>query len=682
MLGILIFDQLNDIIYIKSDIGFLRHVQGMAVAQGLNSPSEINDLKKAVEANILVQLFSPLLTSHQVMDLQFGNPYTAITCHDGTTLAIHKYESCVFLVIGQAEEEWLQRLLSTVVRLTKLLVGPCVTVLRESKERRKVFGRLIKAWLHASASQQCYLVEAVERLVLSPEVTTAAVQVLSQVLDKMKSKQSRSSGGALLPCHALLLVRNKLLALYSSRSAQELSACDVLLLNLLLQENQDQSEASSLQLLLEDDCTLSPGSARTEGNSQLQEVEDEGSTLQTVTLEQLEGEEQQILEGVSCHSVLMLLKTELSVFTPHLVHYSVLHPNLALIVVSEIGRSRVSGSVMSLLQCVAGLSSGRGTHAVDVCEATLLQTLQLARKLTPNSNTDAIAHALDKVELQWHHCKTGGLLEWREGDQDVEMSSRLESALTALLDAVRVAWKLISLPYSPSTGGSLVAAACAQQAALYAKEKLASYAQFLDVKAMTNSKFECRALTVNKYMDDFPGLVHFIYVNRSTHELTAPSLDPLESETCDADGPSNQFLESCQATRQLTKERVWTMFEFARSHLSSGNFSVMWKDTTFSYAYFLWFEDRNGVAQIPEQLDEDVLAALPLPGILSEDFYRRLTAHCVPALSPDQVQVCEVLCVHLGLVTAPCILEQTRRLLASVWEVAGQGTSCHPADLL
>ncbi|KAF2354573.1 hypothetical protein FHG87_014669 [Trinorchestia longiramus] len=658
----------------------------MAVAQGLNSPSEINDLRKAVEANVLVQLFSPLLTSHQVMDLQFDNPYTAITCHDGTTLALHKYEACVFLVIGQAEEEWLQRLLSTVVRLTKLLVGPCVALLRESRERRRVLGQLLGAWLRASASQQCYLVEAVERLMVSPEVTTAAVQVLSQVLEKMKSKQS-SNSGVLVPCHALLLVRNKLLALYSSRSAQELAASDILLLNLLLQDSLDHTEASTLQLLLEDECTVSPGrssaaTAAAEDGAESEQQQEEGGTLQTVTLEQLEDEEQQLLEGVTCHSVLVLLKTELSLYTPHLVHHTNLHPNLSLIVVSEIGRSRVSGSIMSLLQCASSLSSGRGVQAVDVCHATLLQTLQLAGKLPPNSNTDAIAHALDKVEVQWRHCKAGGLVEWRQSDQDSELSSRLESALTALLEAVRTAWKIISIPYSVGTGGSLVAAASAQQAALYAKEKLSSYAEFLDVKAMTNSKFECRALTVNRYMDDFPGLVHFIYVNRSSHELTAPSLDPLESEVADSNEPNNQFLASCMATRKLTKERVWSMVEFARSHLSSGNFSVMWKDTTFSYAYFLWFEDRYGVAQTPEQLDEDVLAALPLPGILSEDFYRLLTAHCVPGLTPDQVQVCEVFCVHLGLVTAPCILEQTRRLLSSVWEVAGQGATCHPTELL
>lgn len=44
MLGILIFDQQNDLVYVKSDENFLRHVQGLAVAQGLSSSSDINNV--------------------------------------------------------------------------------------------------------------------------------------------------------------------------------------------------------------------------------------------------------------------------------------------------------------------------------------------------------------------------------------------------------------------------------------------------------------------------------------------------------------------------------------------------------------------------------------------------------------------------------------------------------------
>ena len=35
------------------------------------------------------------------------------------------------------------------------------------------------------------------------------------------------------------------------------------------------------------------------------------------------------------------------------------------------------------------------------------------------------------------------------------------------------------------------------------------------------------------------------------------------------------------------------MVEDSRIHLREGHMSVMWKDTTFNYAYFLWFEDSS-----------------------------------------------------------------------------------------
>lgn len=35
------------------------------------------------------------------------------------------------------------------------------------------------------------------------------------------------------------------------------------------------------------------------------------------------------------------------------------------------------------------------------------------------------------------------------------------------------------------------------------------------------------------------------------------------------------------------------MVEQSRMHLQEGHLSVMWKDTTFNYSYFLWFEDNS-----------------------------------------------------------------------------------------
>lgn len=42
--------------------------------------------KRAVDPNVIIQLFSPLVTSHRFMKEQFGNPYNSVQCEDGTNI--------------------------------------------------------------------------------------------------------------------------------------------------------------------------------------------------------------------------------------------------------------------------------------------------------------------------------------------------------------------------------------------------------------------------------------------------------------------------------------------------------------------------------------------------------------------------------------------------------------------
>nr|CAD7400669.1 unnamed protein product [Timema cristinae] len=52
---------------------------------------------------------------------------------------------------------------------------------------------------------------------------------------------------------------------------------------------------------------------------------------------------------------------------------------------------------------------------------------------------------------------------------------------------------------------------------------------------------------------------------------------------------------SCSPSSSRTGRQVliWSMVDFSRSHLQEGHMAIMWKDTTFNYAYFLWFEDAS-----------------------------------------------------------------------------------------
>ena len=75
-----------------------------------------------MEGNMLMQLFSPLITSHNVMDEQFGNPYTSITCNDNTTICLQKFQDCVIILVGREPEYTLQRLINIVLRLVKVIM--------------------------------------------------------------------------------------------------------------------------------------------------------------------------------------------------------------------------------------------------------------------------------------------------------------------------------------------------------------------------------------------------------------------------------------------------------------------------------------------------------------------------------------------------------------------------------
>ncbi|KAJ8985700.1 hypothetical protein NQ317_014349 [Molorchus minor] len=196
---------------------------------------------------------------------------------------------------------------------------------------------------------------------------------------------------------------------------------------------------------------------------------------------------------------------------------------------------------------------------------------------------------------------------------------------------------------------SSVKYACA--AAKIVQDKMNAYDEFFEN--------EEDSLTINKYLEEFPGLVHFLYVDRTTHRLTTPTMNFSTEEGL------------------FTKKKIWFMINFAKTHLQEGTMSLMWKDTTFNYAYFLWFEDNSGAPLKPSVFPN---STLPLPGILYEDFYQKLKEICFPKMSPAKIRCYELFCVHLGLVTASSVLEQTRRLSATIWELRGHPS--HAIDLL
>jgi len=112
--------------------------------------------------------------------------------------------------------------------------GPCaVDHLRPPfpDKRKKAWENLDKwlsAWCALCEQEQMYLVEALERLHVNHQLNSVSLNLLGDVLSKSNKDSTM---------HALLLVNNKLLGLYSSERALELRSSDILLLIVLLKKN-------------------------------------------------------------------------------------------------------------------------------------------------------------------------------------------------------------------------------------------------------------------------------------------------------------------------------------------------------------------------------------------------------------------------------------------------------------
>lgn len=87
----------------------------------------------------------------------------------------------------------------------------CVLCLRlkYSRRRRFLVSKLLDVWLKRTNEEQCVLIEAIEQLTVSAELSTAALTAAKTAAEKMKAKSAFSR------VHILIMVRQKFLTLYS-----------------------------------------------------------------------------------------------------------------------------------------------------------------------------------------------------------------------------------------------------------------------------------------------------------------------------------------------------------------------------------------------------------------------------------------------------------------------------------
>lgn len=88
------------------------------------------DLEDSIlSPNIIMQLFSPIVTSQHVMASQFGNSYTSMKFQDGTNMVFDEYIGYTFMYIASKEVELMRRTLGVCVSIVRHVCGPDIAML-------------------------------------------------------------------------------------------------------------------------------------------------------------------------------------------------------------------------------------------------------------------------------------------------------------------------------------------------------------------------------------------------------------------------------------------------------------------------------------------------------------------------------------------------------------------------
>lgn len=701
MKGVVVYDKSNDVAFMEADDQLRLHINAQAVARGLMKPP----VEQPLNRDAVMQVLSTFMTSERFLNYSLKSAYRSVQTEDGQLFVFMQFSECIYIAIngdGTETENFLTRKLSVLNRIFHFTFGPILSELKSDNlskrlERWNFIGQILNTWCHLYSTEETFLLEAVERLQVNPDLNCKCIGFLENAFLAMKSVDEEA-------IHSMLFVNSKLLSLFSDSLAPAVDISDTMMIILIIRTlfpssspNSDASRPAS-----EAPCTSGNQSTDESATTMLQEdslrylesPSQSGSTSRTkgvaaggeVSGRTIEGggdisgsrsSSSSAESGRLKDEMFWTPEAQLPAFdkrvvflrrgpvshVPHVMHCVPISEAIVLVFICKISRVEDSVAIARLLEilgCVLAVhwteNIGSAVTVTKLLDASVKAIVNMAQYY---GNPETMVEPLQAINDKWKEIYSASFAEQLEESETCgELNQRTRFDLQQMYSQVLdLFYRLFFVPRSVSTEEEIKMTSNLIIIQGRLRVSIGDYAKFLIVKSLNN-------FTLTSYLAKIPGLVHFLYVDRTDNHLTTTSL------AIGSDRKSDR-LELLAIKRNL-----WKVVDQMQSYLPQGYLSTTILKGNYYYNYSLWFENSMGKAltiQTPLRTTQKFL----LPGIIAHNFYRKMMSKCF-SKDDHPIRCYELITVHTSNMPKSLMHEQCQKLVKLLLQTSSVSSSPLP----